>query len=330
VSVELLIHAIVRQTMVLIAQLATSQGIRAPLPHIADQVFAELVSELDRQGVSRHVSADMFGMALRTYRRKVQRLRESSTLRGRSLWESVFAFIKETGLSERSQIVAHFFKDDEEQVRAVLTDLCVSRLVMSSGAGARTIYRATTAEETWGPARSTDESVDDDLVIALMYREGPLTVQQVASMIHEEPAKTQTRLTRLVADGRIQVVGDADEPTFKAEVLLIPLGAEAGWEGAVFDHFKALVSTVLLRLSDNQRTSPKDCVGGSTYTLEVWPGHPLEDEVLGTLQRLRGELSDMRHRVVNDGSAQERPRHRQRVTIYLGQNVIADEDDNNE
>src|SRR5215831_19107728 len=76
-NVELLIHAIVRQTTILIAQLATSHGLRAPLPHIADQVFADLVKELDRQGVSRQVGADMFGMGLRTYRRKVQRLRES-------------------------------------------------------------------------------------------------------------------------------------------------------------------------------------------------------------------------------------------------------------
>jgi len=83
VNVNLLIDAVVRQTTVLIAELATSRGLRAPLAHVADQVFIELTRELEAQGVSRKVSADMFGMALRTYQRKVQRLEESATERGR-------------------------------------------------------------------------------------------------------------------------------------------------------------------------------------------------------------------------------------------------------
>jgi len=52
-TIELLIHAIVRQTTILIAQLATSRGVRAPLAQIANQVFLDLVRELERQGVSR-------------------------------------------------------------------------------------------------------------------------------------------------------------------------------------------------------------------------------------------------------------------------------------
>src|SRR5215510_1318745 len=107
-TTKLLIQAIVRQTTVLIAQLATSRGIRAPLAQIADQVFADLVGELDRQGVSRKVSADMFGMGMRTYRRKVQRLRESSTMRGRSLWETVLEYVRDHGVVSRSQIFNHF------------------------------------------------------------------------------------------------------------------------------------------------------------------------------------------------------------------------------
>jgi hypothetical protein len=94
VNVPVLIDAIVRQTTVLIAQLATSGGVRAPLAQVANQVFLELVRELERQGVSRKVSADMFGMGLRTYLRKIQRLSESSTERGRSLWEAVLDYLR--------------------------------------------------------------------------------------------------------------------------------------------------------------------------------------------------------------------------------------------
>ncbi len=64
VNAQVLIDAVVRQTTILIAQLATSGGARAPLAHVASQVFLDLADELDAQGVSRKVSADMFGMGL--------------------------------------------------------------------------------------------------------------------------------------------------------------------------------------------------------------------------------------------------------------------------
>src|SRR5688572_33330965 len=84
-NTKLLIDAIVHQTTLLIAQLSTAAGIRAPLAHIADQVFLELSREIEAQGVSRRVAADMFGLAIRTYQKKVQRVMESVTVRDRTL-----------------------------------------------------------------------------------------------------------------------------------------------------------------------------------------------------------------------------------------------------
>src|SRR5690242_5793546 len=92
---KLLIDAIVRQTTVLIAQLSTAAGIRAPLAHIADQIFLDLAREIEAQGVSRKVVADMFGLALRTYQRKVQRLAESATQRNTTLWEALLEHVRE-------------------------------------------------------------------------------------------------------------------------------------------------------------------------------------------------------------------------------------------
>src|SRR5262245_42266283 len=128
-TLELLIHSIVRQTAILIAQLATSGGARAPLAQVADQVFIDLVRELERQGVSRRVSADMFGLGLRTYQRKIQRLSESRTDRGRSLWEAVLEFVRGQSIITRAKILIRFASDDEPQVRGVLHDLCESRLI---------------------------------------------------------------------------------------------------------------------------------------------------------------------------------------------------------
>src|SRR5450432_4637798 len=100
-----LIDAIVQQTTVLVAQLSTAAGLRSPLAHVADQVFLSLAQEIERQGVSRKVVADMFGLALRTYQRKVQRLAESSSAGGRTLWEAILTHITDDGPVRRDSIL---------------------------------------------------------------------------------------------------------------------------------------------------------------------------------------------------------------------------------
>lgn len=72
-QLRLLIDGIVRQTTLPMAQLSTTSGSRSPLSRIADQVFVNLAQELESQGVSKPVAADMFGLALRSFQKKVQR-----------------------------------------------------------------------------------------------------------------------------------------------------------------------------------------------------------------------------------------------------------------
>src|SRR5262245_59163681 len=146
---KLLIDAIVRQTTVLIAQLSTAAGIRAPLAHVADQIFLELAQEIERQGVGRKVVADMFGMALRTYQKRVQRLNESGSQRGRTLWEAVFDYLSEQQDApvRRKQLEARFRNDSADSVAAVLNDLVASGLVYATGRGAGASYRVLSPSE---------------------------------------------------------------------------------------------------------------------------------------------------------------------------------------
>lgn len=321
-TIELLIHAIVRQTTILIAQLATSRGVRAPLAQIANQVFIDLVRELERQGVSRKVSADMFGMGLRTYRRKIQRLSESSTERGRSLWEVVLEYIRSSGTVSRAEVLERFSGDDEAQVRAVLHDLCESQLIFTTGGGARTVYRAASSEELTALQQQRGAEGEDELVAAILYREVPLTLQEIAGVAQSDVATIETSVKRLLDSGRIEAIEQDGEPRYRAQALVIPLGSSIGWEAAVFDHFKALVSTVLCRLRDHRAALLEDEVGGSTYTIDIWQGHPLEDEVRGTLGQLRASLSELRARVSEFNAARDLPEQHTRAVIYIGQSLI--------
>jgi hypothetical protein len=330
-TIEPLIHAIVRQTTILIAQLATARGVRAPLAQIASQVFLDLVSELERQGVSRKVSADMFGLGLRTYRRKIQRLSESSTERGRSLWDVILEHVRERGLVTRSELLIRFPGDEEALVRSVLHDLCESQLLFSSGSGPSTTYRAASEEELTALQLRRGTEGADELLVALMYREGPLTVKEIANSAQMDVGAVEAALARLSAEGRIEQIDRLGALRYKAGALVIPLGAPVGWEAAVFDHFKAMVTTILRRLRNNQLTAELgDRTGGSTYTIDVWKGHPLADEVYGTLGRIRTTLTDLRARVDEYNGKNEVPDPHTRVVIYAGQSVIEEENEHDE
>ena len=108
-NIRLLIDCIMQQTTVLIGQLSTAAGVRAPLARVADQVFLDLARELDSQGVAQRVAADLFGLALRSYQKKVQRLTESASFPDRTLWQAVFDYVDREGRARRgdtSEMVA--------------------------------------------------------------------------------------------------------------------------------------------------------------------------------------------------------------------------------
>jgi len=328
-TLDLLIHSIVRQTTVLIAQLATTGGTRAPLAQVADQVFLELVHELERQGVSRRVSADMFGLGLRTYQRKIQRLGESLTDRGKSLWEAVLAYVRSRPIVPRADILMRFAQDDESQVRGVLHDLCENRLVFSSGTGAATVYRAASEEELG--ALCTMHAADglDELIWALVYQLGPVDVDGILGSGGLQRAELEESLSRLSASGRVERVVANGVTSYRATSLVIPLGSPVGWEGAVFDHFKAMVNTISARLN-REHSGSEDRVGGSTYSVDIWDGHPYADEAYGVLGRCREMIGDLRAKIEQFNEEHAVPETHTRVVMYAGQCLIEEGPGNEE
>lgn len=264
VNTRHLIHAVVRQTTVLIAQLATAGGVRAPLAQIANQVFLDLTSELEAQGVSRKVSADMFGMALRAYQRKIQRLSESATFQGRSLWEAVLDYFDAGQVWPRGEVLRRFRNDDEVLVRGVLHDLVETGLISCSGSGARAVYRKTTQEERAALAKDGDGL--EEFVWVLVFREGPLTLEQLSKLTGLGTDALSVPLLHLQNQQRISFTNGQ----WQAFAFNLPFGTEAGWEAAMFDHYHALVKTLCARMATlgEKATLPAE-TGGSTFTMAV-------------------------------------------------------------
>jgi hypothetical protein len=316
-DVKVLIDAIVRQTTVLIAQLSTSAGIRAPLAHVADQVFLDLSAEIEAQGVSRKVAADMFGLALRSYQKKVQRLTESAAVRSRTLWEAVLDVICERGSMPRDAIIGHFKRDPERDVAAVLNDLVGQGLLYCTGKGGSAVYGPTSEADRRRVAQGNQRESTDAMIWLSLYR-SPQTLAELALALSLAEAVVAQSVATLKHEGRVT----ESDGVLRAETFLVPVGAEQGWEAAVFDHYHAVATAIAAKLRRGApRSEADDVVGGATLTFELPLGHSMEAEVLGVLRKVRRELNELWQRCESERARAPEDTECTRVTFYFGQSV---------
>lgn len=320
---RLLIDNIVRQTTVLIAELATAAGVRAPLAHLADQVFLQLAREIEAQGVGRKVAADMFGLALRTYQRKVLRLTETETNRQRTLWEAVVAFVAE-GPVTRVRLRERFRYDDEDDWGAVLADLVSSGLLTTSGRGDSTVYSLTTADERDMVQGGQHLEALTHLVWQHVFANGPSTVDEVVGAMGAAKEDVEGAVAWLVREERLR---EAQPGRFRALSFVLGVESTQGWEASVFDHFSAVAQAIVHKLK-LPRKHGDETVGGSTFTFNVYPGHPSYHQVMSLLARTRTEVSAL-WRDTNEFN-QRQPQAAEgkvKVRFYFGQDVRANGDD---
>ncbi len=321
---SMLIDAIVRQTMVLIARLATSGGQRIPLDHLANQVFVELTRELRSQNVRAKVISDMFGLSLRAYYTKAKRLTETHNERSRTVWQSVVSFLTTQRTTTRAELLKQFTFDDQSIVVSILSDLVDSGFLSRSGSGPRTTYRM--VEDSFS---DDDHGEGLDSVAAflwlLVFRLGPITEAELLPHFPSVDASTMANiLDRLEIEGKIaRHHGDGDR-TFTSLQCVLPLEQREAADAAMFDHFQAMVNVIAQR-SEQPTRSHSHLIGGSTFHFEVDEAHPLYNEVLSMLQNIRTTTTNLRSRVDQyNRERSDRPNSTFQVILYAGQNVIAD------
>lgn len=318
-NVKLLIDGIVRQTTVLIAQLSTAAGSRAPLSHVTDEVFLSLAREIEAQGVRRQVVADMFGMALRSYQKKMQRLTEGATQRDRTLWEAVLDFVA-TEQPTKGRVLERFSRDGEKEVMSVLSDLVRSGLVFTTGSGRGAIYGATQDDLRQAVLRDHDqESLENWLWLKAFRLEVTTVPEAHAALPSVEASLVDAALEELIASGRLLREGEQ----LSSSNLVIPMGTEQGWETAVLDHFRTVAVAIAKKVSGGfAPSSVSDETGGSTFTYTVSPGHPFEQQVRSLLARTRRDAQALWDEVA--AFNQQHPpdlNTASRISFYAGQLV---------
>jgi hypothetical protein len=321
---KLVIDAIVRQTTVLIAQLATSAGMRSPLAHIANETFLSLTRELERQGLAQQVIADMFGLALRSYQQKVERLSESVTERGRTLWQAIYDFVQGKQVASRTEVLRRFSHDDPASVRGMLSDLVDTGLVYKTGRGDATAYRVAPPEDL-GHVGRADAAGAECLVWVTVFREGPLSEAELGRRLALSPEAIATALASLTAACHIASESrGGGEVLYRSERCVMPLEQPAGWEAGLIDHYQAVVRSMCMKLNQGTTTARLgDRVGGSTYSFAVWPGHKYEQQVYALLAEHRSRISAFWREVSEHNKHARKPDEHASVTFYFGQMVTA-------
>jgi hypothetical protein len=317
-DLKLLIDGIVRQTTVLVAQISTSAGSRSPLSHVVDQVFFELASEIEAQGVKRRVAADMFGLALRAYQKKMRRLTESRSERDRTLWEAVLSFVGEAEVT-RSRIEERFQHDGPREVAAVLHDLVRGGLVYATGAGEHAVYGVTSEDVRNRVTQSGRLEGLMNVVWLKVFRGEASSVDELCTQLPVSSVETRRAVEELLKIGRLT---QGKEGLTSTNVVL-PLGAAHGWEAAILDHFRAVAVSIASKLRGGaQGANAQDRVGGSTFTFTLDAQHPHADEVYGLLREQRTRVQALWDRVSAYNAAHPPDEaSAARVTFYLGQSV---------
>jgi hypothetical protein len=166
--------------------------------------------------------------------------------------------------------------------------------------------------------------VVETLLWLAIYESGPIARGRLGELVRVTDDQLESALQSLQRDGRVQVTAEGSEPTYSCDRVLIPFGEPAGWEAALLDHHRAVVASMCAKLRDGQaRAFPTDQLGGSTFSLDVWPGHPCEERALALLADLRSHVQALYDEVARH-NASGKPGAFKRVTFYFGQ-MVADE-----
>ncbi len=275
--------------------------------------------------------AESLGLTISGFYKKVRELREvyeedasGSRRAAPSVIEAVYGHISEHATAiepiSYAEVRARFRLTPKERLNAVLRYLVQFNLLSASGHGERRQFRTV-------PQRASDEATYHDLMVTL-YREGPLTIEQMMAALQLPPAVCEGHLQTMREAGCLEETIAADGTRrFRATRYHVPVDTPDGFEAALFDHFSAVCRAMCqkVRLARYSARS-HERIGGATYAFDVPAGSPEYEEISRFLTDTRGRLEGWLDAVRKyDDDDDESGSSRVRITVYAGQMIEGEE-----
>jgi hypothetical protein len=158
-----------------------------------------------------------------------------------------------------------------------------------------------------------------------VYRSGSIQREALRRQLSVDAEALDDALATLEAQGLVERSGEGEFATYRASTFLVPVGAEHGWEAAVFDHYQAVARAIANKVTRGRPHSAQDdIVGGATLTFDLGPDHPCRDQVLGLLKHVRAEVNDLWNKVQDHNAENPIPEEaRTEVSFYFGQSTVS-------
>ncbi len=312
----------------LFATLKVNDPLRMDFADIAHKTLYDIVDVLRSEGMTTEVIAESLGMTISGFYKKVKELRDlydrppdaTTGRRGtQSLMEKVYAFVDQNSTPVRAvtyhRVSENFRRVPPERLNAVLRVLVQFNLLSVSGHGDRREFRTVPRDDSAG-------ATYHDLVVTL-YREGPLTLEELSRKLLMDEAQCKALLAELDANEGLETRVASDGKTrYKAVAYHIPVDTPEGFEAALWDHFSAMCRAMSKKVRQARYQAVSDeTLGGTTYSFDVPVDSPEFAEIAGFLRDTRTQLERWLAAVQPYLHDREVARPVARITIYAGQMV---------
>jgi len=217
-------------------------------------------------------------------------------------------------------VLARFRYEPDCMVRGILRELVSTGLVDRNGRGASAELSATVEIEMTPTSGQSKEDANAALAWVQVYRRGPIGFEPLAKITQLPHDELNDALNKLLGDRRIERDSCFN---YSAPSCVPRVGEQASWQASIFDHYRALVDAIIIKLNVGRtQTQMRDKVGGTTLSFDVWPEHPFASEIFGLLARFRSEAIPLWEEVAKHNQKNHTPPDGvSKVTFYFGQAV---------
>lgn len=323
-EVSPLIVNIVRYTAKLIAAFAVHKK-RARIAHVEPQMFLELDRGLRQAGVGESAAAEMMGLSYQTLRARIPVYEEDykQCIASPSIaWLRVVCFLrKHAQYCSSEEIVAQHGSFDGRLIRGILKELeNLGWVEATGGQRTRRLYR-------WQGGPELGQRATVALVRQHIFQFGPTPKEAIQDALAIDEKQLNEILNILCTGGEVVEEGAEDQRLYHCNGLDLGPPSLETLDAAVLDHFQTMVLALIDKLNCNINPDLPP-VGGSTFTLELWPGHPFETRVRDIFERYRKDLSQLRQEMqdvkhILKEAGKEPPRSKwYTLKMYVGQHVL--------